>query len=147
MPLGDSQRALGELHLKSSEVKNPLANARDMGSIPGSGRCSEEGNGHPLQCSCLENPIDREALWAAVHGVTKRVRHDLVTTQQQQKKINVFEHTVLVYGAFNTGYSEEYTSRMSAFIQIVDSSGGSFEYWISVEMEGWPYLLPRSDWR
>ena len=41
--------------------------------------------------------MDREALWAAVHGVTKRVRHDLVT-KQQQKKINVFEHTVLVYG-------------------------------------------------
>ena len=50
-------------------------------------------------------------------------------------------------GAFNMGYSEEYASRMSDFIQIVDSSGGSFEYWISVEMEGWPYLLPRSDRR
>ena len=81
-------------------LKNLPANAgdlRDTGSIPGSGRCSEEGNGNPLQCSCLGNPMDREALWAAVHGVTKRVRHDLVT-KQQQKKINVFEHTVLVYG-------------------------------------------------
>ena len=42
-------------------VKNPPANAgelRDMGSIPGSGRYPGEGNGHPLQYSCLENPMD-----------------------------------------------------------------------------------------
>ena len=45
-------------------VKNPLANAgdtRDMGSIPGLGRSSGGGNGNPLQYSCLENPMDREA--------------------------------------------------------------------------------------
>lgn len=53
----------------------------------------------------------------------------------------------LYMGAFNMGYSEEHTLRMSDFIQIADSSSGSFEYWISVEMEGWPYLLPRSDQR
>ena len=98
MPLGDSQRTLGELHLKRSDLKNPLAIARNMASIPGSGRCSEEGNGNPLQCSGLGNAVDKEAWWAAVHVVTERVRHDLVTKQQQQRKINVFEHTVLVYG-------------------------------------------------
>ena len=45
-------------------VKNPPANAgdiRDGGSIPGSERCPEEGNGNPLQYSCLENPMDRGA--------------------------------------------------------------------------------------
>ena len=42
-------------------VKNPPANAGDMGSIPGSGRSPGEGNGNPLQYSCLENPVDREA--------------------------------------------------------------------------------------
>ena len=42
-----------------------------MGSIPGSGRSYEEGNGNPLQYSCLENPMDRGAWWATVHGVTK----------------------------------------------------------------------------
>ena len=46
-------------------------NAGDLGLIPGSGRSPGEGNGNPLQCSCLENPMDREAWWAAVHGVTK----------------------------------------------------------------------------
>ena len=55
-------------------VKNPPANAgdiRDMGSIPGSGRSPGEGNGNPLQYSCLENPTDRGAWRASTHGVTK----------------------------------------------------------------------------
>ena len=55
-------------------VKNPPANARDVrdpGLIPGSGRSPGKGNGNPLLYSCLENPMDRGAWWAAVHGVTK----------------------------------------------------------------------------
>ena len=55
----------------SSEVKNPSANAGDTGSIPGSGRYLGEGNGNPLQYSCLGNPMDRGAWWATVHEVTK----------------------------------------------------------------------------
>ena len=43
----------------------------DLGSIPGSGRSSGEGNGTPLQYSCLENPMDGGAWWAAVHEVEK----------------------------------------------------------------------------
>jgi len=46
-------------------------NATDPGSIPGSGRSPEEGNGNPLQYSHLENPMDGGAWWAAVHGVAK----------------------------------------------------------------------------
>jgi len=52
-------------------VKNPPANAGDTGSIPGSGRFPEGGNGNRLQYSCLENPMDREAWRPTVHGVTK----------------------------------------------------------------------------
>ena len=49
-----------------------IENAGDAGLIPGSGRSLGEGNGdNTLQCSCLENPIDRGAWWATVHGVTK----------------------------------------------------------------------------
>ena len=63
-------------------IKNTPANsgsARDMGSIPGLGRSSPgEGNGNPFQYSCLENPMDRGAWQATVHGFA-RVRHDLVT--------------------------------------------------------------------
>ena len=52
-------------------VKNPPANARDEGLIPGSGRSPGEGNGNPLQYSCLENPMDRGTWWATVHGIAK----------------------------------------------------------------------------
>ena len=55
-------------------IKNPPANAgdaRDMGSIPGSGRSSRVGNGNSLQYPCLENSMDRETWQATVHGVTK----------------------------------------------------------------------------
>ena len=55
-------------------VKNSPANARDIrdvGSIPGSGRSLREGNGNPLQYSCLENSMDRGAWQATVHGIAK----------------------------------------------------------------------------
>ena len=53
-----------------SDSKESACNAGDWGSIPGSGRSVGEGNGYPLQYSCLKNPMDREAWWAIVHGVT-----------------------------------------------------------------------------
>ena len=55
-------------------VKNCFANTgdvRDMGLIPGLGRSPGEGSGNPLEYSCLENPMDREAWWATVHRVAK----------------------------------------------------------------------------
>ena len=54
--------------------KEPTCQGRrqgDVGSISGSGRSPEEGNGSPLQCSCLKNPMDRGAWWATVHGVAE----------------------------------------------------------------------------
>ena len=51
--------------------KEPPANAGDMGSIPGSGRSSGEGNSNSFQCSCQGNPTDRGAWQATVHGVAK----------------------------------------------------------------------------
>ena len=58
----------------SQVLKDMPVNAgatRDMGSIPGSGRSPGGGHGNPLQCSYLENPMDRGAWQATVHGVTK----------------------------------------------------------------------------
>ena len=57
----------------SSIVKNLPAKAGDTDSIPGSGRSPGEGNGNPLQYSCLGNPVDRGAWLATVHGVTKEL--------------------------------------------------------------------------
>ena len=54
-----------------SDSKVSAYNAGDPGSIPGLGRSPGEGNGNPLQYSCLENPMDGGAWWAIVHGVAK----------------------------------------------------------------------------
>ena len=52
-------------------VKKSACNARDPGSTPGLGRYPGEGNGYPLQYSCLENSTDKRAWWATVHGVAE----------------------------------------------------------------------------
>ena len=52
-------------------VKSLSANTGDLGSIPGLGRSPGEGNGNPLQYAYLENPVDRGAWWAPIHGVAK----------------------------------------------------------------------------
>ena len=61
--------------------KESACNARDMSSIPESGRSPGEGNGNPLEYSCLGNLMDRGAWWPTVHGVIK----ELDTTKQQQQ--------------------------------------------------------------
>ena len=66
-----------------SSVKESICNAGDLGSILWLGRSPGEGNGNPLQYSCLENPMDREAWQATIHGVAK-VRHDLATKLLQK---------------------------------------------------------------
>ena len=55
----------------SSDSKESACNTGNLGLIPGSGRFPGEGNGNPLQYSCLGNPMDRGAWWAIVHGVSK----------------------------------------------------------------------------
>ena len=62
----------------SSNSKESACNAWDQGLILESGRSSGEGNGNPLQYSCLENSMDREASWVTVHGL-QRVGHDWAT--------------------------------------------------------------------
>ena len=59
----------------SSDGKESACSAEDPGSIPGLGRSSEEGNGNPLQYSCLKNPMDR-GVWQVTGHVAKRVRHN-----------------------------------------------------------------------
>ena len=57
--------------LVAQTVNNPPANAGDSGSIPGFGGSPGEGNGHPPQCSWLENSMERGAWWTKIHGVSK----------------------------------------------------------------------------
>ena len=70
----DVDRTVGRASQEELMIKNLPASAgdvRDTGSIPGSGRSPGRGHGHPLQYSCLENPMDRGAWWATVHRVAK----------------------------------------------------------------------------
>ena len=67
--VGKGQGSLG--FPVGSEVKASACNAGDLGSIPGLGRSPGEGNGNPLQYSCLENPMNGGAWWATVYGVAK----------------------------------------------------------------------------
>ena len=71
MKAGPEQRFAHSCFPGGSEVKASVYNAGDLGSIPGLGRSPGEGNGNPLQYSCLENPLDGGAWWATVHGVAK----------------------------------------------------------------------------
>ena len=79
----------------SSLSKESACHAGDPGLNPGLGRFPGEGNGNPLQYSCLENPMDRGAWWAIVQGAT-RVGHDLVTKPPpppQEKKKKTIKNT------------------------------------------------------
>ena len=79
-----------------SEVKVSACNAGDLGLIPGLGRSHGEGNGNPLQYSCLENPMDGEAWWATVHGVAK-----------SQTRLNDFTDFISpAYILYNTSHIE-----------------------------------------
>ena len=68
-----SQTTIQTWLLRWLSSKESPANARDAGSIPGSGKLPGEGNANPLQYSYLGNPMDREAWWATVHEVAKKL--------------------------------------------------------------------------
>ena len=70
-----------------SDGKESACNAGDLGSVPGSGISPEEGNGYPLQYSCLENSMDRGVWWATVYGA-QRVGHDWVPNIHTHTHVN-----------------------------------------------------------
>ena len=72
-------------------VKAPTCNAGDPGSIPGMGRTPDDGNGNPLQYSCLENPMDGEAWQATVHGVAKS--HIRLRDSHTHTHLNILENS------------------------------------------------------
>ena len=84
----------------SSVSKEYACSAGDLGSIPGSGRSPGEGNGSPLQYSCLENPMGREAWRATVHGVAT-VGYDLATKPAPPPSL-ANNHFTLLYIFFLT---------------------------------------------
>ena len=77
--------------------RESVYNLGDLGSIPGSGRSSQEGHGNPLRYSCLENPMDRGAWQATVHGVAKSRTQD--TTKRLTPSLSSSKHA----GSYGTG--------------------------------------------
>ena len=78
---------VGFLHRLPPKQPSSISNVGNLGSIPGSGRCPGEGNGNPLQYSCLGNPMGRGAWWATTHRVT-RLRYDSVTRPLSQNNLS-----------------------------------------------------------
>ena len=99
--------------------KESTCNTEDPGSIPSSGRSPGEGNGNPLQYSCLENPMDRGAWRATVHGVTKS------RTWLKQLSTHVFP--LYLFGYFFPSYIEK--GRLPKLIGVIL----------------WPYSITTSD--
>ena len=81
-----------------SAVKNSLTNVGDAGLIPKEGRSFGEGNGNPLQYSCLGNSMGRGDWWAIAHGDHKRIRHDLAN---KQYSIVYMYHNFFIHSSAN----------------------------------------------
>ena len=96
-----------------SVVKNPPANAGDVGSIPGLGRCPGEGSGNPHQYSCLGNPMNRGAWQATVHGVTKE--SDTTATKQQQNGYGLLGKTLLTQSLIEFSRGPQVLGTLSPF--------------------------------
>ena len=90
----------------SSVGKASARSAGDLGSIPGSGRSPGEGNGNPFQYGGLENPMDRGAWWAPVHGVP-RAGHDLATTALPTTASSVCQHSAGKRGTIESNITSD----------------------------------------
>ena len=114
-----TQESLGALRAESVPIHSSLSgsadkesacNAGDLGSIPGLGRSPGWRHGSPLQYSCLENPMDRGAWWATVHGA-RRIGHDWATFTAPSKSQNVCFQESFWWGLYPSSLQRQQVSR------------------------------------
>ena len=115
--------------MSSTDGKESACNAGDPGSIPGLGRFPGEGNGNPLQNSYLENPMDRGAWWATVHGVAEL---DATNTHTQYNEYPYNHHggltTVSIYLLHVCGNtSKEVTDIFTFYFQILKHTNPKYD--------------------
>ena len=124
----ETHRKRARMYQKEYEIKKPPANtgnARDLGLIPGSGRSPGGGNGNPLQYSCLENPMDRGAWRATVHGVAKsrtqlkQLAHELLQSQDDIEP----EHKSIWFQRRGNIFSKQRMRQKSQYTQKYNFDG------------------------
>ena len=113
-------------------VKNPSVNAGDAGLIPGLGRSPGEGNGNPLQYSCLENPIDRGAWQATVHGGHKS------QTQVSDHTTTCICHIFCIQSSANGHLSSSVSWLLWIMLQSTQECRYLFEILISIPLDIYP---------
>ena len=111
---------LGKSFPGGSVVENSPAHTRNTGSIPGSGRSPGEGNGNPPQYYCLENPKDRRAWMATVHGIAKE--SDMTSRLNNSSKWKDFWKMII------TKNSSQYVFCITVFMKF----GIHNSYWVPV---------------
>ena len=143
---------------QSSVGKESACSAGDLGSISGWGRSPGEGNGNPLQYSCLENPMDRGAWRATVHGIA-RVRQDLVTKPTSiimKSVMNVFKtkkQQPIKYGCWNDGILQfaEHACWfwMTSFVTSLERLVMCLYFFLTKipDLPNAPFLLVLSQWK
>ena len=140
-----------------SDGEESTCNARDLALIPGSGRSPGEGNGNPLQYSHLENPMDREAWRATVHGVA----NSRLSTHAHTHTHQLFEMQWLDFLPIPESHTEQEALRSphSLFLGLVPAQclvAGSWglagfvavgwQAWWAAAVAGWWWLSEKLDW-
>ena len=124
---------LEEISLVAQTAKVSACSAGDPGSIPGSGRSPGEGNGNPLQYSCLGNPMDRGAWWATVRGVAKN-----------RTRLSNFTFTLVVLGGLPLPRQERATlgqlDSPPPALQALSRCPGLSQSWRFSVSSGWHHL-------
>ena len=95
-----------------SEVKNPPPNAGDMGSILRSGRSPGGGNGNPLRNFCLQNPTDRGAWWATVHGFAESWTRLIIARHSLLHMIEIIYRKTTVHNISNDKKKNSYSPKV-----------------------------------
>ena len=129
-----------------SDGKESTCNARDPGLIPGSRRSPVEGNGNPLQYSCLENPMDRGAWQAIVHGVTKSGTRSVMSPSRTISIWGVLLQShfssvgLMTYFRTNLTVNILYLSR-DRMIRLPCSRSEKMPIWMKVSTDPWGYQV------
>ena len=124
---------------RGSDSKESTCDAGDPGLIPESGRFPGEGNDNPLQYSCLENSMDREAWWSTIHGITKSWTHPPDSSMlSQMLEFPSLDRWIILHCTYISYFLHSLSSL--SFIPHIQSLNRS--YWLYLQNISRIWLLP-----